>query len=279
MSVVPADVPKLQALGLDVLIEARAGSAAGFADAGYAEAGAAVAPTREEAVRGSGVIVMVGPPSAEEVDSFEEESVLVSFLPPATRVEVVERLRERRMTSFSFDLVPRISRAQLLDALSSQAGVAGYQAAVVAASRLPRLFPMMMTAAGTVPPARVLVLGAGVAGLQAIATARRLGAAVSGYDIRPEAAEEIRSLGATALELPLVAESGHGGYAAEQADQFLARQQELLAEAVGRADVVITTAAVPGRPAPRLVSAAMVDAMRTGSVIVDLASRSGGTAS
>ena len=154
---------------------------------------------------------MVGPPSAEEVDTFEEESVLVSFLPPATQVEVVERLRERRMTAFSFDLVPRTSRAQFLDALSSQAGVAGYQAAVVAASRLPRLFPMMMTAAGTVPPARVLVLGAGVAGLQAIATARRLGRGRQRLRHPPEAAEEIRSLGATALELPLVARIGARG--------------------------------------------------------------------
>jgi H+-translocating NAD(P) transhydrogenase subunit alpha len=276
VAVVPGDVPRLTALGLDVIVEAGAGSAAGFADVEYTETGAALAATRRESVHGSGVIAMIGPPSVDEVDGFDEESALVSFLPPITRVDVVERLQERRITAFSFDLVPRTSRAQLVDALSSQAGMAGYQAAVMAAGRLPRLFPMMMTAAGTIPPARVLVLGAGVAGLQAIATARRLGAVVSAYDIRPEAAEEIRSLGATALELPLVAESGQGGYAAAQADEFVARQQQLLADAVGRADVVITTAAVPDRPAPRLVSAAMVDAMRTGSVIVDLASRSGG---
>jgi H+-translocating NAD(P) transhydrogenase subunit alpha len=276
VALVPGDVAKLPALGLDVVVEERAGAAAGFGDQAYSEVGASLAPTRLEGVEDAAAVVMVGPPTADEVEALGEGSLLLSFLHPGSRMDVVERLRERRVTCFSFNLVPRTSRAQAFDALSSQAGVAGYQAAVLAAFRSPRLFPMAMTAAGTVPPVRVLVLGAGVAGLQAIATARRLGAVVSGYDIRPEAAEEIRSLSATALELPLVAESGQGGYAAEQGDSFVARQQELLAQAVGRADVVITTAAVPGRPAPRLVSAAMVDAMRPGSLIVDLAASSGG---
>ncbi len=276
VSIVPAEIPRLEPLGIEVVVEQGAGIGAGFTDEGFVDAGGRVVPGSGPALSGADLVVMIGPPSADRVDTFPEGSALVSFLPPAWSEDVVERLRDRRITAFSFNLVPRTSRAQAVDALSSQASLAGYQAAVVAAERSPRVLPMMMTAAGTVPPARVLVLGAGVAGLQAIATARRLGAAVSAYDVRPEAAEEIRSLGARAIELPLVAASGEGGYAAEQSDEFAARQQELIAGAVAGADVVITTAAVPGRPAPRLITAAMVESMRPGSVIVDLAAPSGG---
>jgi H+-translocating NAD(P) transhydrogenase subunit alpha len=218
----------------------------------------------------------VAPPTPEEAAQFPEGSSLVSFLPPASHLEAVSVLRDRQVSAFSFDLVPRTSRAQVMDALSSQASLAGYQAAILAAERLGRVLPMMMTAAGTVAPARVLVMGAGVAGLQAIATSRRLGASVSAYDVRPEAAEEVRSLGATFVELPLEASRGEGGYAAEQSAEFLERQQRLISDTVARADVVITTAAIPGRPAPRLVSAAMVERMRAGSVIIDLAAASGG---
>jgi NAD(P) transhydrogenase subunit alpha len=276
VSIVPAEIAKLETLGLEVVVEQEAGVAAGFTDQAFADAGARVVPGSGSDLSGADLVVMIGPPSADRVDTFPEGAALVTFLPPAWSEDVVERLQDRRITAFSFNLVPRTSRAQAVDALSSQASLAGYQAAVLAANRSPRLLPMMMTAAGTVPPARFLVLGAGVAGLQAIATARRLGAAVSAYDVRPEAAEEIRSLGARAIELPLVAAEGERGYAAEQSDEFAACQQELMAGAVAGADVVITTAAVPGRPAPRLITAAMVDSMRPGAVIVDMAAPSGG---
>jgi H+-translocating NAD(P) transhydrogenase subunit alpha len=276
VSIVPAEVARLQALDLEVVVESGAGDGAGFTDQLYTAAGARIAPARDPVTTGADAVAMIGPPPPARADRLPEGSVLISFLPPAWSGDVIDRLRERHVSAFSFDLVPRTSRAQSVDALSSQASLAGYQAVVLAAERSPRLLPMMMTAAGTVPPARVLVLGAGVAGLQAIATARRLGAAVSAYDVRPEAAEEIRSLGARAIELPLAAAEGEGGYAAEQSDDFALRQQDLMAGAVADADVIVTTAAVPGRPAPRLISAAMVESMKPGSVIVDLAAPSGG---
>jgi H+-translocating NAD(P) transhydrogenase subunit alpha len=276
VSVVPAEVPRLLSTGVQVVVESGAGSSPGFADAEFSGAGASVARSRAEALSGASMIVMVGPPSVAEVEVFPDGAALLSLLPPAWCLEVIEVLRVRRVDAFSFNLVPRTSRAQAVDALSSQAGVAGYRAVILAADRIQRILPMMMTAAGTLAPVKVLVIGAGVAGLQAIATARRLGAAVSGYDVRPEASEEIRSLGATAVELPLVAESGSGGYAAEQSAEFTARQQEMLTSAVGGSDIVITTAAVPGRPAPQIVTSAMVEAMKPGSVIVDLAAQSGG---
>jgi NAD(P) transhydrogenase subunit alpha len=277
VAVVPAEIPRLHELGLEVVVQAGAGESAGFSDDAYRESPATtVVSSRGEALAGAEIVAKVRPPTREEVNALPEGSALLCFLPPSANLELVSRLRDRHVTTFSFDLIPRISRAQAMDALSSQAGVVGYQAAVLAAARLNRVFPMMMTAAGTVPPARVLVMGAGVAGLQAIATTRRLGAAVSAYDVRPEAADEIRSLGATFVELPLEARQGSGGYAAEQSSDFLARQQELIADTVARSDAVITTAAVPGRAAPRLVSTAMVDRMRPGSVIVDVAASSGG---
>src|SRR5207245_10858572 len=195
---------------------------------------------------------------------------------PATSADAIGALAKRKVSAFSLDLVPRISRAQSMDALSSQAGIAGYKAVLIAANRLPKFFPLLMTAAGTVAPARVLVMGAGVAGLQAIATARRLGAVVEAYDVRPAAKDEVRSLGATFLELPLEAQEGQGGYAREQSEDFLKRQRELIGARVAQADVVITTAAVPGRRAPVLVTADMVRRMRPGSVIVDLAAETGG---
>jgi NAD(P) transhydrogenase subunit alpha len=277
VALVPGEVPRLTSASLQVVVEAGAGDPSGFADTDYAALdGVRIVPGRTDALDGAGIVVGVAPPTPDEARLLPAGSTWVGFLPPAANLEAVAILRDRYVSSFSFDLVPRTSRAQAMDALSSQASLAGYQAAVLAADRLGRVLPMMMTAAGTVPPARVLVMGAGVAGLQAIATARRLGASVSAYDIRPEAAEEVRSLGATFVELPLAARQGVGGYAAEQGAEFLARQQQLIADTVARSDVVITTAAVPGRPAPRLVSTAMVDRMRPGSVIVDLAGGSGG---
>jgi NAD(P) transhydrogenase subunit alpha len=277
VALVPIEVPKVTAAGLDVVVETGAGLEAGFADDEYlAVDGVQVRKTPREVLSGAGLLLSVSPPTVGVVDELPEAATLVGLLPPAWNVQVIGRLRDKGITAFSFDLLPRISRAQAMDALSSQASLAGYQAVLVAGARLGRALPLMMTAAGTVPPAHVLVMGAGVAGLQAVATARRLGAAVQAYDVRPEAAEEVRSLGASFVDLPIQARSGEGGYAAEQSREFLARQQELICSSVARSDVVITTAAVPGRPAPRLVTREMVEAMRTGSVIVDLAAASGG---
>lgn len=275
VALVPADIGRFTGLGIQVEIDSGAGEGAAFTDDQYRAAGASIAdPGR--VLQGRSLVVTVGPPTPAAVDRLVPESIMLSFLPPATHLDVIARLSERRVTALSFDLVPRISRAQGIDALSSQASAAGYQAAVLAADRLGRMMPMLMTAAGTVPPARVFVLGTGVAGLQAIATAKRLGAAVNAYDIRPEAAEEVRSLGARFVELPIEAAEGTGGYAAEQTQDFIAKQQELVTAAIAESDVVITTAAVPGRPAPRLVTAHMVEQMKPGSILIDLAAGSGG---
>ena len=275
VSVVPSDVVRLAAIGTTVAVEEGAGHAAGYTDAEYRTAGAQVGDVSGN-LSESALVVKVQPPSVEQADRLAAKSTFLSFLAPASHLDVIARLRDRGVSVLSFDLVPRTSRAQALDALSSQASAAGYQAAVLAANRLGRMMPMLMTAAGTIPPAKVFVLGAGVAGLQAIATAKRLGASVSAYDIRPEAGEEIRSLGARSVELPIEAAKGSGGYAAEQSEEFIARQQELVASTIAESDVVITTAAVPGRRAPTLVTEHMVDRMRPGSLIIDLASSSGG---
>lgn len=275
VALVPGDVGRLTGLGIQVEVDRGAGEGAAFADDDYRAAGATIAdPGR--VIEGRSLVVALGPPTRAMVDRLVPESIILSFLPPATHLDAIARLRERRVTALSFDLVPRLSRAQGIDALSSQASTAGYQAAVLAADRLGRMMPMLMTAAGTVPPARVFVLGTGVAGLQAIATAKRLGAAVKAYDIRPEAAEEVRSLGARFVDLPIEAAEGAGGYAAEQTQAFIAKQQALVTAAIAESDVVITTAAVPGRPAPRLVTAQMVEQMKPGSIVIDLAAGSGG---
>ena len=275
VAVVPSDVARLAALGISVAIEEGAGQASGHTDAEYGDAGANVGDVSGQ-LTADALVVKVQAPSVDEAERLSGKSTSLSFLSPASHLDVLAKLRDRGVTVLSFDLVPRTSRAQALDALSSQASAAGYQAAVLAAGRLGRMMPMLMTAAGTIPPAKVFVLGAGVAGLQAIATAKRLGASVSAYDIRPEAGEEIRSLGARFVELPIEASKGAGGYAAEQSAEFIAKQQELVAATVAESDVVITTAAVPGRPAPTLVTEEMVDRMRPGSLIVDLAAGSGG---
>jgi NAD(P) transhydrogenase subunit alpha len=276
VAAVPDTVAKLRAAGLEVAVQSGAGSGARVSDEAYAEAGASVAKTAEEALAGADVVLKVQPPSVAEVDLLSEGATLISFLQPATQGEVVRALARRGVTAFSLELLPRISRAQSMDALSSQASLAGYKAVLMAAGRLGKFFPMLMTAAGTIAPARVLVLGAGVAGLQAIATARRLGAVVEAYDVRPAVKEEVQSLGATFVELPLEAQEGEGGYARQQSEEFLARQRELLGERVAAADVVVTTAAIPGRRAPVLVTADMVRGMRPGSVLVDLAAETGG---
>jgi NAD(P) transhydrogenase subunit alpha len=219
---------------------------------------------------------MVQKPSPEQVAQMREGDVLIAFLQPLTDAEGIERLRSQGVIGFAMESIPRITRAQSMDALSSQATVAGYKAVLLAAERLPKFFPMLTTAAGTVPPAKVLVLGAGVAGLQALATARRLGAVVSGFDVRPVVKEQVESLGATFLDLGVRGEETEGGYAAELTPEQQGKQQAALEERLPDFDVVITTAAIPGRPAPKLIPASAVAAMRPGSVIVDLAAETGG---
>jgi H+-translocating NAD(P) transhydrogenase subunit alpha len=275
VALVPEIVKRLSAGGFEVVVERGAGEAAGFRDAEFEDAGGKVVG-REELFRDTEAVVKVQRPSAEEVESLPEGSILIAFLQPLTDTEGIERLARRGVTGFALESIPRITRAQPMDALSSQATVSGYKAVLLAADRLPKFFPMLMTAAGTVAPARVLVLGAGVAGLQAIATARRLGAVVSGFDVRPVVREQVESLGATFLDLGIIGEETSGGYARELSDEEQRRQQEELERKVPEFDVVVTTALIPGRPAPKLIPASAVRAMRPGSVIVDLAAEAGG---
>ncbi len=276
VALVPDTATKLIAAGLDISVEKGAGASAFLSDDDYKKAGVKVVEGAAGLLEDADVVLKVQAPAAGEVDELKKGAVLISFLQPATQGDIVRALATRGVTAFSIELVPRISRAQSMDALSSQASAAGYKAVLMAAGHLGKFFPMMMTAAGTVAPARVLVMGAGVAGLQAIATARRLGAVVSAYDVRPAVKEEVQSLGATFIELPLETQEGEGGYAREQSEEFLRKQRELIGEHVAKSDVVITTAAVPGRRAPLLVTADMVKGMRPGSVIVDLAAETGG---
>jgi NAD(P) transhydrogenase subunit alpha len=276
VALVPDTAAKLIAAHLEVSVEAGAGAGAYLTDEVFEKAGVGLVTGEAALLQDADAVLKVQAPAADEIQLLKKDAVLISFLQPATQGEIVKALAKRGVTAFSLELVPRISRAQSMDALSSQASAAGYKAVLIAAARLGKFFPMMMTAAGTVAPARVLVMGAGVAGLQAIATARRLGAVVSAYDVRPAVKEEVQSLGATFIELPLETQEGEGGYAKEQSEEFLRKQRELIGEHVAKSDVVITTAAVPGRRAPLLVTGDMVKGMRPGSVIVDLASETGG---
>lgn len=273
VALVPELVSKLTGLGYDVSVEPGAGQAAEFSDAEYAEAGASVAA---DALNGADVVVAVNPLTADQIAQLRKGAATISFLPVNQSHDLVGVLKDAEVSSFAMELVPRISRAQSMDALSSQALVAGYRCAIVAAGLLRRFFPLNMTAAGTVQPAKVVVLGAGVAGLQAIATAKRLGAVVLAYDVRAAAAEEIRSMGAKSIDLELETLEGSGGYAREMTEDRAARQRELLAPYIADADALITTAAVPGRQAPLLVTADMVAAMKEGSIVVDLAAETGG---
>jgi NAD(P) transhydrogenase subunit alpha len=276
VALVPEIAGKLAAAGHDIAVQAGAGEAALIPDALYADAGATVAQD-PGAVWDAEVVVKVAPPSAEEVARLGAERVLIAFLAPLTAPETIRALADAGVTAFALEAVPRISRAQAMDALSSQSNVAGYRAALLGAQLLGRFYPMLMTAAGTIRPARVLVLGAGVAGLQAIATARRLGAVVAGYDVRAAVREQVESLGASFLELQAgKGAEGEGGYARELTDEERAAQQRELTDAIAGCDVVITTALVPGRPAPRLVTAEAVERMKPGSVVVDLAGEAGG---
>jgi NAD(P) transhydrogenase subunit alpha len=273
VSLVPETVMRLSSSGFEVLVERGAGHAASYPDEAFAEAGARLV---DDPYGEAEAVLKVQKPSEAEVERLRGRQVLLAFLQPLTDPEGIERLAARGVTAFAMESIPRITRAQPMDALSSQATVSGYKAALLAAERLPKFFPMLMTAAGTVAPAKTLVLGAGVAGLQAIATARRLGAVVTGFDVRPVVREQIESLGANWLDLGVVGEETAGGYAQELSPDQQEQQQRALEERLPDFDVVITTALIPGRPAPLLIPAAAVAAMRQGSVIVDLAAEAGG---
>jgi proton-translocating NAD(P)+ transhydrogenase subunit alpha len=273
VALVPESIGRLE--GLDVLVEGGAGEEASFTDEAYSEAGVELVH-RDRVFAEADVVVKVRKPSDEEIGLLRDGVVLIGLLEPLTDKERLDQLAERGVVGFAMESIPRITRAQPMDALSSQATVSGYKAVLLAADRLPRFFPMLMTAAGTVAPAKVLVLGAGVAGLQAIATARRLGAVVSAFDVRPVVKEQVESLGATFLELGVSGEETEGGYARELSEEEQRQQQRELEEKMPEFDVVITTALVPGRPAPKLIPASAVEAMRPGSVIVDLAAEAGG---
>jgi len=279
----PETVRRMIKLGLEVAVEQGAGAASLFHDAEFEAAGAHLVADPSEAWESADVVLKVTPPGVfaglpgHEAEGLKPGAVLISFLAPHRNLDMVRTLAAGNVTAFSLEMVPRVTRAQSMDALSSQASIAGYKAVLLAAWRLPKYFPLLMTAAGTIKPSRVVVMGAGVAGLQAIATAKRLGAVVEVSDIRPAVKEQVESLGGKFIELPQ-AESGEGqgGYAREMGEDFLRRQREIVQRHLSQADAVITTALVPGRPAPRLVTAEMVHAMRAGSIIVDLAVEQGG---
>jgi NAD(P) transhydrogenase subunit alpha len=278
VALVPETVSRLVAAGYAVVVEQDAGAAASFSDDAYRTAGATIAPSFAAACEGAGVVLKVQAPSLAEVESLREGSVLIAFLATERHPELIPALAARRISAFAMERVPRISRAQKMDALSSMASIAGYKAVLVAAGTLGKFFPLMMTAAGTIAPARVFVIGAGVAGLQAIATARRLGAVVEAFDVRPAVKEEVQSLGATFVAAEVLNEGlvDAGGYARAQSADQQQLTRDKIAKHVASADVVISTASVPGKRAPMLISAELVRGMKAGSVIVDLAAESGG---
>ena len=273
VALAPSVLKQLDKLGVELLLEKGAGIDSGFDDADYE--GVKIIDTADELYQQADVVLKVQPPSEEEAGKLRESSMFLGFLAPHAGDERIRKLQERKISAFSMELVPRISRAQSIDALSSQASIAGYKAALMAADLAPRLFPMMTTAAGTIRPAKVLIIGAGVAGLQAIATSKRLGAMVEAYDVRSATKEQVESLGAKFVDTGVKAE-GEGGYARELTDEEKAKQNEVLAERIAAADAVITTAAIPGRPAPKIIDKATVERMKRGSVIVDMAAETGG---
>ena len=274
VALVPDIINKLTRLGYEVVIQSGAGDNSQGTDAAYTAAGATV--VKGDVLSGADVVLSVQPLTPAQMATLKKGAITISFLSTVTAVDSIDAAIKAGVTSFSLELVPRISRAQSMDALTSQALCAGYRAVLVGAEMSPRFFPLLMTAAGTVTPAQVLVLGAGVAGLQAIATARRLGAVVSAYDVRPSSADEVKSMGATFIQLELESLEGAGGYAREMTEERAAKQRELLTPYIAKSHVVITTAAVPGRTAPRLMTQAMIDVMEPGTVIVDLAAETGG---
>ena len=276
VALVPDIINKLTKLGYEVVIESGAGVHAQATDELFIAAGATI--KSGNVISDADVVLCVTSLTPAQISSLKKGAVAISFLSPVTAIDSIDAAVTAGVTAFSLELVPRISRAQSMDALTSQALCAGYRAALVGAELSPRFFPMLMTAAGTVTPAQVLVLGAGVAGLQAIATARRLGAVVSAYDVRPSSADEVKSMGAAFIDLELEALEGAGGYAREMTEERAAKQRELLTPYIAKSHLVITTAAVPGRAAPRLMTATMIDAMEAGTIIADLAAETGGNA-
>ena len=274
VALVPDIISKLTKAGLEVVIESGAGVAAQYSDKQFIDAGAQVKST--EVLADADVVLSVQPLNPAQMKTLKKGAITISFLSPTGSADSIEAAISAGVTAISLEMVPRISRAQSMDALTSQALCAGYKASLVAAELSPKFFPLLMTAAGTITPAKVVVLGAGVAGLQAIATAKRLGAVVSAYDVRPASADEVKSMGAKFITLELEALEGAGGYAREMTEERANKQRELLTPYISAADVLITTAAVPGRTAPRLVTAAMISQMAPGSVVVDLAAESGG---
>ena len=277
VALVPLGVRALVKRGLTVTVQSGAGETSGISDLIYREAGAEIATNAQDTLKDAEVILVVNPPPSNELDFLSEGSILVGFLDPLSNSDLVSRLVELNVTGISMELVPRITRAQSMDALSSQATVAGYKAVLLAANHLPKFLPMFTTAAGTIRPAKALILGAGVAGLQAIATARRLGAVVEAFDVRPAVKEQVESLGASFLESEEeVTAEGEGGYAKELTEDQHHKELELIGDALADTDIVITTAQIPGREAPVLITEDMVKTMKYGSVIVDLASESGG---
>jgi NAD(P) transhydrogenase subunit alpha len=273
VAISPEIAKKLKSLGANTLIETGAGSGANLPDSAFPEV--ETAPDAASALARAEVLLKVQPPTLEEIALLPKGSIVISYLQPHADAERTRALRDRGITAFAMELLPRTTRAQAMDVLSSQAGMAGYKAVLIAAQTSGKFFPMLTTAAGTIRPSKVLIVGAGVAGLQAIATARRLGAQVEGFDVRPETREQIESLGAKFLDLGVSA-AGSGGYARELTPEERAEQQQKLADHLRNIDVIVTTAAVPGRKAPRIITAAMVDGMKPGSVIVDLAAETGG---
>ena len=274
----PGTVKELISAGLDVYVETEAGSKSYISDKEYEEAGANIIGSGNEILSQADIIIKVLPPSVEQVSQIKPNAIVISLCQTTRELDIVKAMRDRSLTSLSMHLVPRTTLAQKMDALSSQANIAGYKAVLMAASKLSVYMPLLMTAAGTIRPAKVLILGAGVAGLQAIATAKRLGAHVEAFDVRPVVKEQVESLGAKFIEVDSSGDEGvgEGGYAKETSDDYKQRQQELIHEHISKADVVITTALIPGKPAPILIPTSMVDAMKPGSIVMDLASENGG---
>jgi NAD(P) transhydrogenase subunit alpha len=277
VALVPSTLPALTKAGLKILVEGGAGAKAGFPDSAYQEQGASIAPDQKQLYSQADVIIQLhGFDKSVDLSIYRKKQIVIGLLDPLGNSAPFAKLAQNGVVTFALELVPRISRAQTMDALSSMATIAGYKAVLLAADASKKMFPMMITAAGTITPARVFVIGAGVAGLQAIATAKRLGAVVQAYDVRPAVKEQVESLGAQFVELPLEAAEGSGGYAKEMDENFYKKQREMMKKVLAESDVTITTAAVPGKKAPILISKEMVGAMRSGSVIVDIAAETGG---
>ena len=275
----PSSIKELVKAGLSVMVETQAGIKSHISDTDYINAGASIIESKEKLLSSANILLKVFPPTLDQIVLLQPKSIVISFCQTTRDIDTVKALKEQSVTGFSMHLIPRTTLAQKMDALSSQANIAGYKAVLIAASKLGVYMPLLMTAAGTIRPAKVLVLGAGVAGLQAIATAKRLGAQVEAFDVRPIVKEQVESLGAKFIEVDSIDDSegvGDGGYAKETSEDYKSRQQKLIHDHISKSDVVVTTALIPGKPAPKLISESMVNSMRPGSIIMDLASENGG---